>query len=590
MDLPTAADFKDLPSPPPGMVFSVFPPAREYYWDPFWWDQAGRDIISQRHIFDRYSGEEQKALLQTLLEEFPGKGGKIIDTAVEEGETGVVEKMLDLGVQIERESGMIKGRKNLPPKGQEEDYGVDGNAEDLGEDEEFYPLHSACYENQLGCVKVLVGKGGVDINAVDDLGSTPLPNAARAGHLDVVEWLLEHGADPTYVRPKEKGMGLLECAAVSGNVGVLRRIIEDARFVEARVSISLELLDFGAESGSVEMLEFILEQVGLDSKDSKLSPAQKKIFENSLGRAVQHKSLKSLDLLLSYLTPRDANGQFEYYELSEHETKVAVFHTSEDAIDDVQVFQRVWEVLLEPPTSVLENNAEAKALHHYWLHRRLISAAGSGALDTLRLILDKYKADVDHVSYKYHATPLFGAAAQGHLKTVEALVGEYHADIHLGSGTYANGPTALHNAVKNGHKEVVRALLQNGGPVEEIGNASKLFDSDEQSAKKLVVAAFAKCRAPVLVYSEEEFKRAERDADCKVWSVTLDFEGEDDNISDWITQMQVRRRDERLKEDGDGARPLVKENDEAEVEQGESAEHSSKRVKRMDWYERNGLA
>jgi hypothetical protein len=64
------------PSPPPGMAISCFPPAKEHFLDPYWWDMAGRDIIDQRHVFDRLSGEEQRVELRAVLREFPGKGGK----------------------------------------------------------------------------------------------------------------------------------------------------------------------------------------------------------------------------------------------------------------------------------------------------------------------------------------------------------------------------------------------------------------------------------------------------------------------------------------------------------------------------------
>jgi ankyrin repeat protein len=68
--------------------------------------------------------------------------------------------------------------------------------------------------------------------------------------------------------------------------------------------------------------------------------------------------------------------------------------------------------------------------------------------------------DVNHISIKYHATPLFNAAIQGNVEVVRYLLELHNADIHLGNGSYANGPTALHNAILNGQEEVVKLLLQ----------------------------------------------------------------------------------------------------------------------------------
>jgi ankyrin repeat protein len=60
--------------------------------------------------------------------------------------------------------------------------------------------------------------GGANINAVDDMGSTPLMDAVFAGHKEVVKLLLERGADANILR---MGEGALHLAARKGDPDIL---------------------------------------------------------------------------------------------------------------------------------------------------------------------------------------------------------------------------------------------------------------------------------------------------------------------------------------------------------------------------------
>ncbi|KAL6043700.1 Ankyrin repeat domain-containing protein 49, partial [Balamuthia mandrillaris] len=60
------------------------------------------------------------------------------------------------------------------------------------------PLHRACYENNLHMIRVLLSKGA-DVRAEDKFKSHPLHWASYTnGRKDVVQLLLEHGADATH--------------------------------------------------------------------------------------------------------------------------------------------------------------------------------------------------------------------------------------------------------------------------------------------------------------------------------------------------------------------------------------------------------
>ena len=76
-----------------------------------------------------------------------------------------------------------------------------GSSSDMSEyGEGWTPLHYASYRGHLSIVKELIDKslgGGVNVNAVNDLGFSPLFYACQMGHIEICELLLQKGADPS---------------------------------------------------------------------------------------------------------------------------------------------------------------------------------------------------------------------------------------------------------------------------------------------------------------------------------------------------------------------------------------------------------
>lgn len=58
-----------------------------------------------------------------------------------------------------------------------------------------FPAHVAAYNGDLDHIKLLVEQGVININERDDKGSTMAHKAAGQGHLHVLQWLIENGAD-----------------------------------------------------------------------------------------------------------------------------------------------------------------------------------------------------------------------------------------------------------------------------------------------------------------------------------------------------------------------------------------------------------
>ncbi|MDG4595590.1 MAG: ankyrin repeat domain-containing protein [Candidatus Contendobacter sp.] len=84
-------------------------------------------------------------------------------------------------------------------------------------------LMNAVKRNDLARVKELIQQG-VDINAPDASGDVPLIMAAYEGHTEIVQALLEVGADVTAVDPGMKATAL-HAAAYAGRTEAARLLI-----------------------------------------------------------------------------------------------------------------------------------------------------------------------------------------------------------------------------------------------------------------------------------------------------------------------------------------------------------------------------
>lgn len=61
---------------------------------------------------------------------------------------------------------------------------------------ECYSLHNYVLHADLNGVKTLLAQGAMDLNELDENGQTPLHLAVLGGYDDIVQVLLEAGADP----------------------------------------------------------------------------------------------------------------------------------------------------------------------------------------------------------------------------------------------------------------------------------------------------------------------------------------------------------------------------------------------------------
>ncbi|CAH8436575.1 unnamed protein product [Schistosoma curassoni] len=83
-----------------------------------------------------------------------------------------------------------------------------------------FPAHAAAYSGDLIQLRVLIESGTVKIDERDEQGATPLHKAAGQGHLKIIQWLRENGADPKL--RNELGESPVDVARRYGQLGALK--------------------------------------------------------------------------------------------------------------------------------------------------------------------------------------------------------------------------------------------------------------------------------------------------------------------------------------------------------------------------------
>ncbi|MCX7045654.1 MAG: ankyrin repeat domain-containing protein [Candidatus Sumerlaeota bacterium] len=95
-----------------------------------------------------------------------------------------------------------------------------GKADDIHVD-----LHQACKDGDIAVVKKILARKGADVNARGiQFGERPLHWAAGQGHLEIVDFLLDHGAD---INATDKdGIVPLQVAVGKNQIAIVRRLVE----------------------------------------------------------------------------------------------------------------------------------------------------------------------------------------------------------------------------------------------------------------------------------------------------------------------------------------------------------------------------
>lgn len=118
-------------------------------------------------------------------------------------------------------------------------------------------LHVASYFGLLHAARNILDSGDVEIDAQTQMGTTPLINAASAGFIDVVRFLLLKNANPR----KANWYGTaLHCAAEAGKCGAIRVLLDTDMAIDYRDAFGRTSLHCAVDMGHTRAARLLLDR------------------------------------------------------------------------------------------------------------------------------------------------------------------------------------------------------------------------------------------------------------------------------------------------------------------------------------------
>lgn len=288
-------------------------------------------------------------------------------------------------------------------------------------------LFIACYHGAYEITEILISNAA-NINAVDDLGETPLHKASAKGHLDIVKLLINNGAN---VNAKAKdGCTPLYLSACSRHQEVSKFLLNCNASIEKDIALML---------GDIDLVRHYLTQ-GIDA-NSKLTKGYAK-GESWINQVVKLENKNLIELLLNYgARVNEKTGTF----------KLSPLHVASTGIRG-KANQNICEVLIAHGADLNSKDIHNSTPLHW--------AAKVGNAAVVELLLG-YGANVNAVNIN-NQTPLF-ESSRCHQSLVVDLLLSHNATVNI---TDNQGWTPLLRAFqKSGGDKIVKALVFSGADV-----------------------------------------------------------------------------------------------------------------------------
>ncbi|KAJ5506485.1 hypothetical protein N7453_005442 [Penicillium expansum] len=313
-------------------------------------------------------------------------------------------------------------------------------------------IHYAVENERISAVEEIVQQFHLEvINLGDNFGRTPLHWAADKGYKDILQLLLDNGADVD-ARDSSKQTPLSRSARRGWEECVLLLLRRGARsdIPDQNKQVPLHL---AASNGRTEVVSHLCDEQSLTSVDSDNNTA--------LHLAAKRGHEDAAKVIIKHLIATNANGNQIFHTLERADGWHNDFTDAARAIDVL-----VWAALngIESITiRLIRSGVDIESYSHSCSMSAMQAAASAGHTAIVELLLNN-KADVNAPPAKNGGrTALQGTAGAGHIEIVELLLNN-KADVNAPPAKY-NGYTALQAAVAAGHIEIVKLLLNNKADV-----------------------------------------------------------------------------------------------------------------------------
>jgi ankyrin repeat protein len=295
-------------------------------------------------------------------------------------------------------------------------------------------LHYAAAGNHAQAIAALL-QYGADPAKRDQYGRTPLILAAADGHAEAVGALLAHGASILNAQD-ESGDGALLAAARAGSLDVVKALIAAGCPPLANEMLVTPLM-IAARDGLVETCQLLVPlSTPLDALDLNLRTAL-------MYAADADETETALLLLNAGANPilADSRGITPLV-LAAQNGNATLVRRIADMVGLPGINQADFSMMTPLYHAAMENHTEV-----------------------VELLLQKH-AD-PRIPTDESITPLIAAAQWGHEDVVTLLVEADSSPAHLDLHEATAGETALHAAVRQGNKSIIKCLLKHNASVDE---------------------------------------------------------------------------------------------------------------------------
>ncbi|XP_067660339.1 ankyrin repeat domain-containing protein 50-like [Haliotis asinina] len=352
-------------------------------------------------------------------------------------------------------------------------------------------LHLACLGGDRDVVKYILSR---DMTYIDDIAQckrTPMMLAAENGHEEVVELLLNEGANMSLVDDGRNNILHLACerghlevvkyivsqnkvdinsrgwkkrtpvmeAAKNGHKKVVEFLVEHGGDLSLVGYSGVNILHLACRGGHLEVVKYIVSQnkVAINSRGWKKRTPVMEAAKNGHKKVVEFLVEHGGDLSLvgysgvNILHLACRGGHLEVVKYIVSQNKVAI--NSRGWKKRTPVMEAATNGHKKVVEFLVEHGGDL-SLVYYGGGNILHLACEGGHLEVVKYIVSQNKVDINSRGWKKR-TPVMEAATNGHKNVVEFLV-EHGGDLSL---VYYGGGNILHLACEGGHLEVVKYIV-----------------------------------------------------------------------------------------------------------------------------------